>query len=62
MIKHSCPDCGDDRHLYRIDPVDISWDPDACEWVTIENDNDAVECTSCDWNGRIAETEEAEVQ
>ena len=43
-----CPQCGDDKHLYK--KADVRWDPDHEDWV-LGDTYEEVECTTCDYEG-----------
>jgi ribosomal protein S27E len=40
-----CPECGDDKHLYRN--AEVRWDPDTAAWEQTYVHYE-VECTKCE--------------
>lgn len=53
---HRCPECGDHEHLYA--EAECRWSHVAQQWILeCPEDNPKTECTSCDWQGNMGDTE-----
>ena len=52
--RRKCPNCDNEQGLY--DRADIRWNVEAGEWIIGDAEGN-VECTECDWQGDITETQ-----